>query len=197
MEPGMRAAIAEVRRKTLAPIVACKKALESYSWDVEKACLHIARAIHETKGNGKSHDAYGIVALYSYEFGRLGAMVELSCESGYVAKSNDFVRLANVVAIHVAWANPRYVDRSRMDPREVEAARDGFVVEIIDFEFKSREEVDAGMERAFYPKFCLVDQLEMKETHGAKTIGMLLAELSDRTGEKIAVKRFARFRIGE
>jgi elongation factor Ts len=199
MEAGMKMAIMEVRRKTLASIVACKKALESHSWDVEKACYHIAKAIHDTKSNDKSHDCYGVVALYSYEFGRLGVMVELSCESGYVAKSHDFVRLAHTVAVHVAWANPKYIDRSQIDHLEIETARDNFKDMLAPTNGGTLDQglVDLSMERSFYPKFCLLDQMEMKETHGKKTIGKLIGEMKRKTGEKIVVKRFARFRVGE
>ena len=202
MELKTKLAIIEVRKRTLAPIVDCKKALELNSFDIDKSCRDIARARHNAKGNNRPHDTYGVVALYSYEFGRIGVMVELSCESGYVAKSHEFVKLANTIAIHIAWSNPRYIDRSQIDPIEIEIARDNFMdalspPEIFDDKTFNERVIDRTMDRTFYPKLCLLDQPEMKETQGKKTIGVLIDKMIDKTGEKIVVKRFARFKIGE
>lgn len=200
------AAIAEVRKRTMAPLLGCRKALEINEWDVDKACHNIAKAVHEDKvGNGKSHDSHGIVALYSHEFGRIGVMVEVSCESSYVAKSRDFIKMANTIAIHVAWSNPKYVSRADVDPREIEAARDNFSDTIgsgpewakVGKLFVSDGMVDSAMESHFYPKMCLLDQPEMKESQGQETIGELISRMSMETGEKISVRRFSRFRIGD
>jgi elongation factor Ts len=198
-------AIAEVRRRTGVPVMSCRKALDSNGWDVDKACLNIARTIHDYKaGNGKSHDAYGIVALYSHEFGRVGVMVELGCESGYVAKNNDFIKLANAIAIHIAWSNPKYICRDDVDPREVEAARDNFAETspevkraMLGVPDLSGQLIDGMIDRLFYHKVCLLDQPEMKETQGKETIGALLNKMSLQTGENVSVRRFARFRIGD
>lgn len=104
-------AISEVRRRTLAPIWACKKTLEAHGWDVEKSCSAISKTIHENK-NDNAHDSYGSVGLYSHSFGRVGVLVEVSCESSYVVKSREFVRLVNAIASHIAWSNPIALDRS-------------------------------------------------------------------------------------
>jgi len=199
MHPNQTSSIAEVRRRTSAPIKDCKKALELNGWDLDDACRHIAKVLHDeralARGKEKQHDSYGTVALYSYEFGRLGVMVELSCESNYVAKSREFIKLANAIAIHIAWSNPRFVDRFQVPPGDVRAAEDELRKKI--GEEGWQQFGDDLMEKHFYPKYCLLDQLEIKETQGKETISSMVGNLSRQTGEVIAVKRFARFRIGD
>ena len=97
-------AILEVRKRTEAPISSCKQALEAANWNIDLACLTIAKATHKEK---KSHDHYGTVCLYSHSFGRIGVMVELNCETDFVARTDEFQNLAKVIAMHVAWANPK------------------------------------------------------------------------------------------
>jgi elongation factor Ts len=153
-----------VRRITQAPVVDCKKFLELSNWNIEEAVRLIARKKHDEKTN-KSHEFYGIVCLYSHQFGRVGVMVELSCESGYIAKSLDFIKLANTIAVQIAWSNPKGLDRQDV--------------------------------QQCFGEVCLLDQVEMKETQGQRTIKELLAELSCKTGENIKIVRFARFDVGD
>jgi elongation factor Ts len=157
------AAILEVRRRTQDSIGECKKSLMESNWEIDEAIRLMARNRHNA--NNKSHESYGYVALYSYEFGRAGVIVELGCESGYVAKSMDFVKLANTIAIHVAWSNPKGMDRKDVNQS--------------------------------FGEICLLDQPEMRETQGQRTIREMLSELSCKTGETITLVRFARFKVGE
>lgn len=155
----------DVRRRTAATITGCRKALEDSDWNVDDACLNIAKAMHEDRHDKDTHDSYGIVCPYTHAFGRIGSMVELSCESSYVAKHIDFIKLANTIAMHIAWAAPKGLDR--------------------------------GDVQQSFGDICLLDQVEMKETQGSKTIRELIAELSSKTGEKITLVQFARFEIGK
>lgn len=204
------AAIMEVRRRTGAPISGCKIAIESCNGDVDEACLTIARAVHEEQAGGK-HDSYGLVCHYSHNFGRVGVMVEITCESSYVAKNREFIKLANAIAVHIAWSNPKYISRSELDIRDIESAKENFTATMesgaalaarghydVQFgaEYLSRL-VNDSMERYYYPGLCLLDQKEMSESGGDKTVGQLLRELSDKVREKIEVKWFARREIGK
>lgn len=157
--------IMEVRRRTMASIQGCRQALESSGWSVDSACLTIAKTMHEERYGDGSHDAYGIICPYIHAFGRIGVMVELSCESSFVAKHMEFVKLANIIAVHIAWSNPQGIDRC-----DVNSAFD---------------------------EVCLLDQPEMKETQGQRTIRELISELSMKTGEKIGIARFSRFEVGK
>ena len=198
----------EVRRRTGAPLLGCKKALDACDGDVDEACLTIARAIHEEK-SGERHDSYGLVCHYNHNFGRVGAMVEVSCESSYVAKNREFVKLANAIAVHIAWSNPKCIDRKELDPRDVEATRDNFestyssgVALSANTQVEGYKEylsrlVNDSMEKHYYPALCLLDQREMRESGGGKTIGQLLNELSEKVREKVEVKWFARREIGK
>jgi len=106
------AKIMDVRRRTKVSIQECKNALESTGWDVESACLNITKTIHDDKNGPERHDSYGIVCPYIHAFGRIGVMVELNCESSFVAKHRDFIKLANTIAMHIAWSNPEGVERN-------------------------------------------------------------------------------------
>ena len=142
-----------------------KKSLEISNWDIDEAVRLVARNRHDMKSNNQAHESYGYVCLYSYEFGRSGVMVELGCESGYIAKNIDFIKLANVIATHISWSNPKRVLIERM---------------LIKLSEK-----------------CLLDQPEMRENQGQRTIRELLLDLSCKTGENITLVRFARFKVGE
>jgi len=158
-------AILEVRHRTQDSISECKKALEISNWDIDEAVRIVSRVRHDANTKNQSHEFYGYVGLYSFEFGRAGVLVELGCESGYVAKSSEFIKLANTIAVHVAWANPKGLNR---------------------------EDVNQS-----FGEVCLLDQPEMRETKGQRTIRELLAELSCKTGENITLVRFVRFKVGE
>jgi elongation factor Ts len=154
----------EVRKRTLAPIWGCKKALEGCDWDVDLACMSIAKALHDDR-HGTQIGSQGMVGLYSHAFGKVGVVVEISCESSYVAKSRDFVRLVNTISAHIAWSNP--------------------------------QTIDGGGDMGAVGAVCLLDQVEMKDTQGKKTIREIVEELSKRTGEDIRIIGFSRFEIGK
>jgi len=160
-------AIAEVRKKTQAPIVDCQKAIEAANWNIEEAIKNIYKDI---RGRGNSDESYGTVCLYTNEFGRVGVMVELSCESGFIAKSREFAKLANTIAVHISWANPLYVDTSH---------------------------VQSGVDVVLSMDICLLDQKEERESNGEKTIRQLIQDFSSKWGERVTVVRFARFEVGK
>ena len=205
---SQNAAIMEVRRRTGAPLLGCRKALEACDGDVDEACLTIARALHDEK-SGEKHDSYGLVCHYSHNFGRVGVMVEVACESSYVVKNREFVKLANAIAVHIAWSNPKCISRKYLDQRDVDAARDNFestysanmstkswgpMGEEREYFARLAEE---ALEKHYYPSLCLLDQKEMRESGGEKTIGQLLSELSEKVREKVEVKWFARRELGK
>jgi elongation factor Ts len=208
-------AILEVRKRTEAPISSCKQALEASNWNVDLACLTIAKTTYKDK---RSHDHYGTVCLYSHNFGRIGVMVELSCESGYVAKNREFQKLANTIAVHVSWSDPKYISRDQVSQEEISEAEVDFepvwqekfnrpfvnitsgqqslatyVSSPEDFYVKKQKD----FEKWFYPNICLLDQTEERDSGGAKTIGELIDLFSEKVGEKIEVKKIARFEVGK
>ena len=164
MEKRQIQLITEVRRRTSASIADCKQNLEKCDWNADAACLMIAKKNYNNK-NGDSHNAYGIICPYIHAFGRIGVMIELSCESSYVAKHRDFIKLANTIAMHIAWSNPVGIERKDVNPS--------------------------------FGEVCLLDQPEMKEVQGQRTIGELISELSIKLGEPICIRRFARFEVGK
>ena len=111
MESSKVKAISEVRQITQARLVDCKTALENSNWNVNDAIKSIGKKHHDEMNNENQHEFYGTVCLYSHLFGRVGTMVELSCESSYVAKSADFIKLANAIAVQISWSNPKGLDR--------------------------------------------------------------------------------------
>ncbi|MER3396377.1 MAG: elongation factor Ts [Acidimicrobiia bacterium] len=194
-------AVKQLREETGAGMMDCKKALEDARGDLEQA-----RKILREKGLAGAQKRMGRVAregvIGSYlhkQFGRdvVGVLVELNCETDFVAKSEEFIKLSKEIAMHVAAAKPRWLDRSEVPPdvirqeRELaeKSARDqGKPDHVID-------KIVDGKLNAFYKEFCLVDQPYVRDD--SRTVGELIAELGAKVGENVRVSRFVRFAVGE
>ena len=191
--------VKELRDRTGAGMMACKKALTEADGDVDKA-----EEILRTKGlasaagrSGRSADQ-GLVEAYVHFNNTVGSLIEVNCETDFVANTDEFKRLAKDLALHVASPSaPRYVTRDQVPAGELEAERRIY-------EAQARElgkpdnvipNIVEGKMKAFYEQTVLLDQPYVKDD--SKTIQQLLDETSAKVGEKVAVRRFARFRLGE
>ena len=189
--------VAELREKTGAGMMSCKEALESANGDMEKAFDYLRKKgmASAQKRAAKSVKA-GIVYAYLH-METVGAMVEVNCETDFVAKTDDFKELVKDVAMQVAAMNPKYVKREDI-PAEVlerekaiyreEVAKSGKPANII-------EKIVEGKLEKYYKDFCLVDQLFIKDDK--MQVKDLVAQKIGKIGENISIKRFARFKIGE
>ena len=190
-----------LRDRTGAGMMDCKQALEESGGDVDKA-IEILRkkgAASAAKRGGRS-TGEGVIASYVHADHRKGALVEVQCETDFVARNEDFKDFAYQVALHVAATAPLYVSSDEIDPELRESERKVFAE-------KAREEgkpdqivekIVAGQLQKWESEVSLLDQTHVNtEKHESKTIEELRQELAAKTGENIRIARFAYFRVGE
>jgi elongation factor Ts len=190
-----------LRDRTGAAMMDAKSALVEADGDVDRAIelLRVKGQASAAKREGRGTEE-GVVSSYIHANDRVGAMVEVQCETDFVARNEDFKVFAYQVALHVAATSPRYVSSEEIPADEREAERKVF-------EEKAREEgkpdnvvekIVAGQLSKWASEVALLDQSHVNaEKHDSKTIEELRQELAAKTGENIRIARFAYFRVGE
>ena len=141
----------------------------------------------------------GTVASYVHQGGRIGVMVELNCETDFVARNDEFQKLARDVAMHIAAANPLSVNPDGL-PQDVVEREKQVYLETVKNEGKPEkmwDKIVEGKLGKFYKESTLMDQIFVKDPEGKKTVGELITEAASKTGEKIVVRRFVRYALGE
>jgi elongation factor Ts len=193
--------VKSLRERTGAGIMDAKAALQEAGGDVDKA-IEILRVKGQASAakRGERAAAEGVVSSYIHAGGQIGALVEVDCETDFVARTEEFQAFAREVAVHVAASNPRYISKEDVDEeaREAElrvlreqAAAEGKPENV-------QEKIVEGRLNKWLEDIVLLDQKHVnEEKHESKTIGELRAELAANTGENIVVRRFARFQVGE
>ncbi|HEX6938699.1 MAG TPA: translation elongation factor Ts [Longimicrobiales bacterium] len=190
--------VKELRDRTGAGMLECKKALEEAGGDVERA-VDILRAKGAAKAAKRSgrEAREGAIGSYIHMTGRIGVLVEVNCETDFVARTDDFQGLVRDLAMHIAAANPLAVTAEEIPPEIVERERAVFE-EQVKAEGKPehlRERIVEGKMKKFYQDNTLLEQAFVKDPD--KTVGQLITEVSARTGENIVVRRFVRYALGE
>jgi elongation factor Ts len=190
--------IQALRQRTGAGMMDAKKALQDANGDMDKAAelLRTRGAAKAEKRSGKIA-AEGFVGSYIHHNGRVGVIVELNCETDFVARTPEFKQLAAQIAEHIAAANPVGVDKDSVPAERVERERRIFEEQVKASGKPANliQKIVDGKIEAFYKDVALMHQEWVREPK--KTIGDLVNELSAKAGEKIVVKRFARFQVGE
>jgi len=190
--------VAELRARTGAGMMDCKKALEETGGDLDKAVDELRKkGIAKADKRAERVASEGLIGHYVHHDGKVGVLVELNCETDFVARTEDFKTLAREVAIHIAASRPLAVRIEDLPPETV--ARERQVYEAQVTEQKKPENIRAkivdGMMKKFYEENVLLEQKFVKDDK--RTVGELVKELSAKTGEKIDVRRFARLKVGE
>jgi len=189
--------VAELRARTGAGMMDCKKALEETGGDLEKA-IDLLRKKGAAKADKRAgrEASEGWIGSYVHFDGSVGVMVELNCETDFVARTADFQALAKDVAVHIAATNPLAVRIEDLPADVVERERKVYESQVA--EQKKPENIRAkivdGMLRKFYEERVLLEQKFVKDDK--RTVGELVKELSGKTGEKVEVRRFVRFELG-
>ena len=190
-----------LRDRTGAGIMDAKSALQESGGDVDKAIeiLRVKGQASAAKRGGRTA-AEGVVSTYIHAGGKIGVLVEVDCETDFVARTEEFQDFAREVALHVAAANPLYVSYEDVpeDDREAElrvlreqAAAEGKPENV-------QEKIVEGRLRKWLEEVVLLNQTHINdEKHGGKTLEELRAQLAANTGENVVVRRFARFQVGE
>ncbi len=185
-----------LREKTGAGMMECKKALTATSGDLEKAVevlrkSGIARA--ETRSGRTA--SQGRIESYVHD-SRIGVLVEVNCETDFVARTDDFGRLCRDLAMQVAAAGADYVRREEVPAERVEKEKEIFAAQLANEGKPANivEKILGGKIEKFYSEVCLLEQPFIKDDK--KTVGDLVKETAAKTGENVVVRRFVRFRLG-
>ena len=190
--------IKELRDQTGVGMMDCKKALTEAAGDLDKA-LDLLRqkglAMASKKASREASE--GLVNSYIHMGGKIGVLVEVNCETDFVAKTDDYQELVKDIAMHIAAANPSYVKREDIPSEVIEKEKEIYASQV---EGKKPEIIDKIVEgklEKFFSDSCLVDQVFVKDPDGKLKIKDLIVEKIAKLGENIQIKRFARFQLGE
>ncbi len=190
--------VKELRDKTAAGMMDCKKALTETDGDLEKAVdLLRQKGLAVAAKRADRATSEGTVATYIHG-GKLGVMVEVGCETDFVAKNDDFVAFAKDIAMHIAAVNPVAVTREEIPAEVLEREKAIYIQQAIESGKPENiaEKMVVGKMEKFVKEIALVDQIHVKDSTGKLTVQDLLNELVAKMGENISIKRFARFQVG-
>ena len=187
-----------LRLKTGAGMMDCKEALRAENGDPEKAIDYLRKKgmSAATKRSSKAAKE-GTVASYIHMGGRIGVLVEVNCETDFVAKTDDFQAMARDLAMHVAASNPRYVRPEEIPTVDLEREKEIYRSQLIAEKKPEKiwDKIIEGKLNKYYEEVCLLNQKFIKNTD--ITVGTLVTNMMAKTGENIIVRRFARFQLGE
>ena len=190
--------IVKLRERTGAGIMDCKNALVKADGDIDKAC-DILRELGVAKAAKKANRiaAEGVVYSYIHMGGKIGVLLEVNCETDFVARSDAFMELVKDLALQIAASAPEYVSREQVDPARVEKEREILKNEAIN-EGKPEKIIDKIVEggvNKLYSEICLLEQNYIKDP--SKKVLDIVNEAVAKIGEKISVRRFTRYEMGE
>jgi len=189
--------VKELRDQTGAGMMDCKKALTEADGDADKA-LDVLRKRGLAKAQGKaSRDASeGYIGSYIHMGGKIGVLVEVNCETDFVAKTDDFQDLVKDIAMHIAATNPTYVSREEVPSEVIDKEKEIYASQVENKPAQVVEKIVAGKVEKFFSEICLVDQVFVKDPDQKAKINDLIVEKIAKLGENIVIKRFVRFQLG-
>jgi elongation factor Ts len=190
--------VKQLRDKTGAGMMECKAALAEANGNAEEAVTLLRkRGLAQAAKRAGRATAQGVIGSYIHMGGRIGVLVEVNCESDFVARTDDFNNLVKEIAMQVAAADPKWVRREEVPAEAIEKERaiyrgqmenSGKAANVL-------ERIVEGKLADFYSQFVLLDQKSIRD--GSVTVAQMVAQTSAKTGENINVARFVRFRVGE
>ena len=196
------ATIKALREKTGAGMMECKKALTEAGANEERAIEILReRGLASAKKKEGRVAAEGVVGSYIHMGGKVGVLVELNCETDFVARGEEFQQLVKDIAMHIAAAEPRYVSRENVTTETLDKERDIAKAQAKNDPKNANkpdqviDKIVEGRLNKFYEEVVLLDQPFIKDP--AKTVGELVTEKIAKTGERITIRRFARYKMGE
>src|ERR1700692_1520668 len=196
------ALVKQLRDKTGAPMMDCKQALTEAKGDMEQAVVILRKkgvSVAAKKASRVTKE--GAVASYIHAGGKIGVLVEVNCESDFVARTDDFKELVHDIAMHIAASDPKFVRKEDVTPEAYEREKDIYRAQAASTGKPPQgvervvEKIVEGKMSKFYEEVCLYEQPFIKDQ--TISIGQLIATKIGKLGENIAVRRFARFKVGE
>jgi len=191
--------VKDLRERTGAGMMDCKAALEASKGDLQGAVEHLRKkglADAAKKQHREAKD--GLIHAYIHPGSKIGVLVEVNCETDFVARTEDFQQLVKDIAMQVAAANPFYVSREQVPGPVLEKEREIYAQQMAD-QKKPPQVVDKIIEgklEKFYTEMCLLDQPFIKDATGKTKIKDMVDAATAKMGERVVVKRFARFQVG-
>jgi len=192
------AMVKKLRDLTGAGMMECKAALTEANGNIDEATTILRKRglAQATKKAGRSTNE-GLIGSYIHMGGKIGVLVEINCESDFVARTEDFQGLAREIAMHIAAANPLYVRRDDVPADVLEREREIYRSQM---EGQNKppqviEKIVEGKVNSYYEQVCLMDQPSIRDPK--VTVGQLVQQAIARLGENIAIPRFVRFKLGE
>jgi elongation factor Ts len=190
--------VKELREKTGAGVMDCKKALAEAAGDLQKATVWLReRGVAAAAGRADRVASEGSVGSYIHAGGKLGVLIEVNCETDFCAKSEAFQGLVKNLAMQVAAANPRCVKREDVPAAVIEQERQIYASQAEGKPAAVIGKIVEGKLEKFFKETCLLEQAYVRDSTGHKTINDLLVEAALQMREKIEVRRFTRFQLGE
>ena len=190
--------VKELRQKTGAPMMDCKKALAETGGDFEKAITYLRQKSLATVSK-KAHrvTAEGIIASYIHPGSKLGVMLEINCESDFVARSNEFQEFTKNVTMHIAALNPLCISREDVTPEDIDKEREIYTSQAKDSGKPEKiwDKIVSGRMDKYFAEVCLLEQTYIKDD--TLTVQEVLNELIAKLGENISIRRFTRYQLGE
>ena len=190
--------VAELRAKTNAGMMDCKKALVESDGDFDKAIIWLREKGMAAAAKKQSRiAAEGIVTSYIHMGGKIGVLVEINCETDFVAKTDEFQQIGHDIALQIAAASPKYVRVEEVPAEVLEKEKEIFMNQSLN-EGKTAqiaEKMVQGRIKKFYQEVCLLEQAFVKDP--SKTIAEYITEKTSQIGEKISIRRFVRYEMGE
>ncbi|MBI4370593.1 MAG: translation elongation factor Ts [Elusimicrobia bacterium] len=192
--------VAKLREKSGAGLMDCKRALSESAGDIDRAVEILRKkglAGAAQKANRSAKE--GAVATYLHHSGKVGVMVELNCETDFVARTAEFQDLAKELALQIAASNPRWIRREDVPASLVEKEKDIYKQQAANSgkPAQAHEKIIEGKLAKFYSEACLLEQSSIRDTSGKTTVGALLTQAVAKMSENLTIRRFARFQVGE
>jgi len=190
--------VKQLRDKTGAPMMNCKKALVESNGDIEKAVTYLREKnlVTVSKKVGRE-TTEGIIASYIHPGSKLGVMLELNCETDFVAQNDDFKELSKNIVMHIAALSPLYTSREDVDPDILEKEKEIYITQAKNSGKPEKvwDKIVTGRIEKFFSEVCLMEQTYIKDDK--LTITDVINELIAKLGENISIRRFVRYQLGE
>src|SRR5687768_2125671 len=190
------AMVKKLRDITGAGMMECKAALTEANGNIEEATTILRKRglAQATKKAGRTTNE-GLIGNYIHMGGKIGVLVEVNCESDFVARTDDFQGLAREIAMHIAAANPQFVKREEVPADLLERERGIYRDQVKDKPAQVVDKIVEGKLNSFYEQVCLLDQPSIRDPK--VTVGALIQQAIAKMGENISIARFVRFKLGE
>ena len=192
------AMVKQLRDQTGAGMMECKAALTEANGNMEEAVTLLRkRGLAQAAKRAGRATAQGVIGSYIHMGGRIGVLVEVNCESDFVARTDDFNNLVKEVAMHIAAADPKWVRREEVPAEAIEKEKAIYRAQMENSGKPANvlEKIIEGKLGSFYSQFVLLDQPSIRD--GSLTVSQIVAQASAKTGENIQIGRFVRYRMGE